>query len=265
MRRVAAIAAALAATWLLLAAPAGAKSSFPAFTAPVVDAADAVPDDVEDALSAELLDYQRRSGNQLAVAVIDTTGDTSLEDYTIDLAREWGVGTKGDDNGVLLLVAVDDRRLRIEVGRGLEGELTDLESGRVINDVMRPRLAAGDLPGALVAGTSSIRTALGDEAAPEVEALPVEDTGSDGDSSWGGIGTLVLFGLAAAAIAARARGGGGFGGGRGFGGGGRGFGTPIIWGGGFGGGGFGGGGFGGGGFGGGGGGGFGGGGASGDW
>ena len=108
------------------------QDGFPDFTAPVVDQARVVPDDVEQRVGAGLQDYQRRSGNQVAVAVVRTTGRRSLEDYSIDLAREWGVGTKDKDNGVLLLIAYDDRKLRIEVGRGLEGTLTDLESGRII-------------------------------------------------------------------------------------------------------------------------------------
>jgi uncharacterized protein len=231
----------------------------PAFTAPVVDAADVVPDDVERSVSAELLAYQQRSGNQIAVAVVDTTGDAALEDYSIDLARRWGVGTKGKDNGVLLLIAYDDRKMRIEVGRGLEGDLTDLEAGEIIRDQLRPRLQAGDVGGAVEAGTTAIRAALGDTGAvAPVAPAPDEQPDGQGGSAW----PLLLFGglalLSLGGLRRRRRGIFGWGG-------------PMIFGGfgGFGGGGFGRGGFGGGGgfggFGGGGGGGFGGGGASGSW
>src|SRR5207248_6577093 len=85
-----------------------------------------------------------------------------VEDYSIDLARSWGVGQKGKDNGVLLLIAYDDHKLRIEVGRGLEGTLTDLQSGRIIREELTPRLRAGDVGGAIEAGTTAIRAALGD-------------------------------------------------------------------------------------------------------
>ena len=238
------------------AAAAGAAQRFPDFSAPVVDAAGVVPDDVERQLNTALLDYQRRSGNQVAVAVVRTTGRTSLEDYTIDLAREWGVGTEGVDNGVLLLVAHGDRKVRIEVGRGLEGTLTDLESGRIIRQRLVPLLAQGDVGGALVQGTSAIRQALGDKA---VGALPPPPAGSEGDDGSGGAPSpfVVLLPLFAFGLLGWSR--------RHTGGRGGGMATPIFWGGGLGGGGFGGGGGGGGGFGGGGGGGFGGGGASGDW
>jgi uncharacterized protein len=234
-----------------------AQAAQPEFTAPVVDEADVIPDDVQRRLDAELVAYEQRSGNQVAVAVVETTGDESLEDYTIDLARAWGVGTEGDDDGVLVLVAYEDRRLRIEVGRGLEDELTDLESGRIIREQMAPRLRARDAGGALEAGTAAIRAALGDEGAA-VPPPPQEQRRdrSSGGSWW----PLLLFALFAFGSI-----GGGFGRRR------RrfGWGGPFIFGpglGGFGGGfGRGGGGGFGGGFGGGGGGGFGGGGASGDW
>jgi len=161
--------------------PAGAKTSFPEFKAPVVDDAKVVPDDAEQRIDAELLDYQQRTGNQIAVAVVKTTGDAALEDYSIDLARKWGVGQKGKDNGVLVLIVYEEHKLRIDVGRGLEGQLTDLQSGRIIREQMAPRLRDGDVAGAIEAATQSIRVALGDTAAtapaPLVQAPPTTDTG----------------------------------------------------------------------------------------
>jgi uncharacterized protein len=218
-----------------------------------------VPDAVEQSVGAALEDYQRRSGRQIAVALITTTGNQSLEDYTIDLARSWGVGTKSRDDGVLLVIAVRDRRVRIEVGQGLEGRLTDLESGRIIRERLVPLLAAGRYGAAVQQGTDAIRTALGDR---QVGALPPPPQPVASERSYGA-GTLffpvLVIGLLIASLVGRRRRRRRWGG----------MGVPIIWGGalgGFGGGGFGGGGFdGGGGFGGGGGGDFGGGGASGGW
>jgi uncharacterized protein len=157
---------------LIAASPAFAKESFPAFTAPVVDAAHVVPDDVERRVDASLLQYQQRSGNQIAVAVVRTTGGRSIEDYSIDLARAWGIGQKGKDNGVLLLIAYEDRHLRIEVGSGLEGDLTDLESGRIVRDIITPRLRAGDVGGAIEAGVGGIEQAIGGELAPVATETP---------------------------------------------------------------------------------------------
>jgi len=237
--------------------PAGAAASLPAFGAPVVDDAHVVPDDVERTIDDELNDFQARSGNQIAVAVVKTTGGTSIEDYSIDLARAWGVGEKGKDNGVLVLIAYDDHKLRIEVGRGNEGELTDLEAGRIIREQMTPRLKAGDVGGAIEAGTSAIRVALGDQLAVAPAPVAQPAGGGGGGFPWTAI-VFLLFPLLSIL--------GGFGRRR------RrfGWGSPIFFGGGLGGfgGGWGGGSRGGGGsggFSGGGGGGFGGGGASGSW
>ena len=251
--RRAALAAAIVAL-VIGAAPAHAKEKLPKFTAPVVDAAGLVPDQIEQQVDRELIDYKNRSGNQVAVAVIKTTGNASLEDYTIDLARDWGVGTKGKDNGVLLLIAYDDHKVRIEVGRGLEGELTDIQSGHVIRERLIPLLRQADVGGAVSQGTQAIRAELGDSQAGELPPPPVEPVNEQPKGNTPGWLFLVFpAAIALFSVFGRGRGrrhGWGW--------------MPIYWGGGFGGGGFGGGG-GGGGFGGGGGGGFGGGGASGGW
>jgi uncharacterized protein len=243
---------------LLLAAP-----RLPAFTNYVVDEARAVPDDVEAAVNATLDDYQRRSGNQVAVAVVRTTQNQSIEDYTNDLFNQWGVGKKGDDNGVLLVIAVEDRELRIEVGDGLGADFTDVEAAGVVRDEIVPVLReGGDVGRAVVVGTESIRRALGDELAgpAPIRVEPEPPPEGDGGSGANLIGLLVLgaIGLATFRMARHRtfgrpyrRGGMWYGGG--------------SWGSGWGGGGFGGGGFGGGSFGGGGGGHSSGGGASGSW
>jgi uncharacterized protein len=260
--------------------PAFAADPLPAFTAPVVDEAGVVPDGIEQTIDSELNAYQARSGNQIAVAVVKTTGGRSIEDYGIDLARAWGVGSKDKDNGVLLTIAYNDHRLRIDVGRGLEATLTDLQAGRIIREQITPRLKVEDIGGAIQAGTLAIRQSLGDPQA--AQPLPVNGEpgsggpggpapfnpsggGGGGGGGWGFLpfllfGAFGLFSLAGGGFGYRRR--------RRFG-----WAGPIFWGGGWGGygGGFGGGfggssgGGGGGGFSGGGGGSFGGGGASGSW
>ena len=235
--------------------PALGAEDFPAFSAPVVDQADVVPDADERRVSAALEDYRRRSGNQVAVAVVKTTDKRSIEDYSIDLARRWGVGSKDKDNGVLLVIAYEDRKLRIEVGRGLEGSLTDLESGRIIRERLIPLLRRNDVAGAVSQGTDAIRQDLGDTQVGALPPVPSDGgSSSEGDSPLWLVLPLGLGLMGAGLFASRGRGRH-----RGHAGG------PILWGGGWGG--FGGGSFGGGGggFGGGGGGSFGGGGASGGW
>ena len=242
---------------LVAVSPAVAQERFPRFTTPLVDAADVVPDDIEARVNAGLLDYQRRSNNQIAVAVVRSIGEASVEDYAEDLFDEWGVGEKGKDNGALLVIAMQERRIRIEVGYGLEGELTDLESGRILREHIQPRMRAGNVGGAIESGTIEIRRALGDRSA---EAQPVAAPEEEEDeNSWLPIVFAlvpIFFVFSALGRRGRRRRRWDL--------------APIFWGGGLGGasgGGFGGGGggFGGGGFGGGGGGGSGGGGASGGW
>ena len=169
------------------------EDRFPEFTNYVVDAAGVIPDDAEEEANRELEGAEDASGVQIAVAVIETTGNQSLEDYTIDLAKHWGVGQAEEDNGVLLLIAVKDRRLRIEVGEGIEGELTDLESGRITDNELPPILRKGDYGEAVLAGTRSIRRAIGGSAAEALPAAPAEDTPDEGDRRIPGGG---LWGIA---------------------------------------------------------------------
>lgn len=261
MRLSRCVAVLAAAGAILLATAAGGKPSpQPNFTAPLVDTVHVVPDEVAQQVNAQLLDYQKRSGNQVAVAIVHTTGSDSLEDYSIKLARKWGVGDKDKDNGVLLFIAYDDHKLRIEVGRGLEGNLTDLVSSHIIQDVIVPQMRQGNPGQAVLLGTQAIRAVLGDTEAGPVPTVPPTSGKPVTGGAQAAIVAIIIVGLILMTIVGqigRRRRWPGFGGG---------FAGPIFWGGGgFGGGGGGFGGGGGGGFGGGGGGGFGGGGASGGW
>lgn len=156
---------------LSLARPAVAQE-YPPFSSYVVDAAGVVPDDVERSLVATLRDYQVRTTNQVAVAVVRTTGGRPIEDYSLGLANTWGLGQQGKNNGVLVLIAYDDRRLRIEVGLGLESVLTDQAAAGIIDGGMVPRMRQGDVGGAVVFATESIRRVLGDPVS--VAAVPAQ-------------------------------------------------------------------------------------------
>lgn len=94
----------------------------------------------------------KKTGAEVAVAVIDTTGDLSVEEYGYELFKKWGIGTKGKDNGVLLLVAVEDRKLRIEVGYGLEGILPDGKTGRISDEYILPHFKNGDYDSGILSG-----------------------------------------------------------------------------------------------------------------
>lgn len=254
----AAFAALNVAALLVCAPPAIAQDSYPAFDAPVVDAADAVDDSAERELSAELEGFQQRTGRQIGVAVVDGTGTQSLEDYANDLFGAWGIGDEARDDGTLLLVSLgDDRGVRIEVGGGVEGDLTDTEAGGIVESML-PQLRDGDVTGALRAAVPALRVTLGDPGGGGGAATTDRQPGSSGSSITGllplvFLGLLLVGGIGGGRRSRRRRRG-------------RSAGPFIFWGGGgFGSGGLGGGGFGSGGFGGGGGGDSFGGGASGRW
>lgn len=163
-----ALAAALAA-----ALPAAAETPIPALTGPVVDAAGVLGrGDVErlSALSRAARDAQGGAGVQLQYLLVRTLDGEPIEDYSIRVAEAWKLGTRGADNGVLVTVAVEDRRVRIEVGGGLEGGLTDLQSSRIIRGTLAPAFGAGRYGEGLYQAGVQILGALG--ALPSGVAAP---------------------------------------------------------------------------------------------
>ena len=118
-----------------------------------------------DASAARSLDqtlkaYEEKTGRQFVVLTLPTLGDEVLEDYAIKVARAWKLGRKGQDDGILLLVARDDHKVRFEVGYGLEGSLPDALCGRIIRGEMVPRFRAGDYAGGVAAGVHAAIAAL---------------------------------------------------------------------------------------------------------
>jgi len=213
--------------------------------------------EVETQINSELISFQQSGGPQIAVAVVDSTGNATPENYSIDLARSWGIGEKEKDNGVLLLIALEDRTLRIEVGSGVEGELTDVTAGGIVDSVMLPRLRANDVDSAVRDGARAVMQVWSGENIVSEPIVP-SNTITEATPQQSPFGIVLFFGLillfVTLAVRRKRNGGGMLGP----------FGAGTIYGGGFGNhrGGFGGG-FGG--FGGGGGGGFSGGGAGGSW
>jgi uncharacterized protein len=134
----------------------------------IVDLAHIVPADLAAELSRELETHEAKTGNQVAVLVLPSLGEEPLEPYSHRVATTWALGQKGRDNGVLLLIALRERKVRIEVGYELEGTLTDLRSSRIIRNTIVPRFRAGDMSGGIAAGVRAIlRTIEGTGAPPE--------------------------------------------------------------------------------------------------
>lgn len=274
--------------WLMIASAAWSQT-LPALTGRVIDGANLLSPQQESALTAKLAAIEQASTRQLVVTTVPDLGGRDIAEYGIRLAEAWKIGQKDADNGAILIVAPAERRVRIEVGYGLEGILTDAVSSLIIQNRITPAFRAGDYPGGIEAGVDAIGQVL--QAPPEdaertaIEAARTRQAQVGRRQSGGSIMPLLFWGAVFMFVVLpmlRGMGGGGRGGRRYRRGGGMDPATSILlWevanaamrsgrgGGGFGGGGFGGGGFGGGGGGGGGfsggGGSFGGGGASGGW
>ena len=136
------------------------SQSFPALTGRVTDAAGIIPDDVEARLTQKLEALEQQSRRQLVVATVPDLQGFEISDYGYRLGREWAIGDKERNDGALLLVAPNERKVRIEVGYGLEPVLTDGLSWQIINNDIVPRFKDGDLPGGIEAGVDAIVTQL---------------------------------------------------------------------------------------------------------
>jgi uncharacterized protein len=169
----------------------------PPLTGRIVDTARLLPPDLAASLSQELAAHEQRTGNQVVILTIPSLQGEPLEEFSHRVATTWKLGQKGTDNGVLLLVAPQDRRLRIEVGYGLEGVLTDAVTSRIIRHEMVPHFRAGNYAAGIAAGARAIiGTIEGTYAAPKDQPPgppPVSH-------QWSGILPAILVGAFVGAI-----------------------------------------------------------------
>ena len=139
----------------------------PPLTAPVIDLTGVLSGDAVNRLESELAAFQARKGSQIAVLVVPTTHPEEIEQYGIRVADQWKLGRKGVDDGAILLVAKDDRRVRIEVGYGLEGALPDAIANRIIDETIAPHFKLGDYDGGIEAGVKQMIAVVNGEPLPE--------------------------------------------------------------------------------------------------
>lgn len=184
----------LAMAGALIASPALAQPEFPALTGRVVDNADIIPPDVEAELSAKLEALEAQSQRQLVVATVATLDGYDIADYGYQLGRAWGLGDAERNDGALLLVAPNERQVRIEVGYGLEGYLTDALSALIIQNEILPRFRDGDMAGGIAAGSDAIIAQL---VLPPDEAARVAQDATETRSEDGGfpVGALIWLGF----------------------------------------------------------------------
>jgi len=129
----------------------------------VNDYADMISPSAKAALENELKAFEQTDSTQIVILTIPSLEGEALEDFSIKVAETWKIGQKDKDNGVIFFVSKQDRKIRIEVGRGLEGKLTDLAAGRIVDLVVKPRFKRGDFEGGFIAGVSSLIDASREE------------------------------------------------------------------------------------------------------
>jgi uncharacterized protein len=218
---------------LILVAGAALALTFPPLTGRIVDQANVIPQDTREALEPKLAELEQKSGIQLVVATVNSLEGQEIEPYANELFRFWKLGEKNKNNGVLLLVAPKERRVRIEVGYGLEGTLTDALSAVIIANAITPRFKTGDYGGGVTRGIDDIITVLTTDESEwsKRPSLRLDRPQQAHPTNWIGFIALAAFlvllvvspgfrTLVFAMLLTGRGGGGGFGGG--FGGGGRG-------------------------------------------
>jgi uncharacterized protein len=172
------------------------QAAVPALTRPVTDLTATLDAAQTAQLEDSLRAFEQRKGSQIAVLIVPSTKPEAIEQYALRVAEQWKIGRKKVDDGAILLVAKDDRALRIEVGYGLEGALNDATSKRIIEETITPRFRTGDYHGGIAAGLASMMKVA------EGEPLPPAQPAAQGRQGRqeGGIGALLPVALVAAVV-----------------------------------------------------------------
>lgn len=184
----------------LLPFAAGAEIAVPALSARVVDLTATLSAAQRAALNQKLQAFEARKGSQIAILIVPTTAPETIEQYSIRVVDQWKLGRKKVDDGVLLLVAKDDHRLRIEVGYGLEGALPDVIAKRIVSDTIAPLFKQGDFYGGLDAGITRIMAVIEGEPLPAPAQPATRNTGL---SALEGVFPLLIFGALVAGVVLR--------------------------------------------------------------
>ncbi len=179
----------------------------PKLEGPVTDTAHVLSAADKARISAKILALKAQGGHEVAVLVVPTLDGESVEDFAYHTARAWGLGSAAEDNGVLLLVSTGERKIRIETGKGVGGDLTDVESSRIIRERIGPELKRGGYAAGVEAGVDAIGAELSGTATPPVVKKAPRTSNSPATL----IGIILVFGILClfAIVSAIARGIGG--------------------------------------------------------
>lgn len=170
---------------LLLAPIVSAYSSPSSPSGFVNDYAQTMSAGARQQLEEKLVQFEKDTSNEVSVAIIESLQDDTIENFAEKLFQEWEIGKKGKDNGVLLLISKNDRKIKIEVGYGLEGALTDAQSFWIIENILRPAFRQSDFDGGITAAVDKIIGATKGEYVPTEDRTLIEDSR---DSGWRGSG-----------------------------------------------------------------------------
>lgn len=166
---------------ILIILPAAALAAISAPKGFVNDFANVLSQETQAKLEGMLSAFEKSTTNEVAVVTLPSLDGEPVENVAVSLFKKWGVGKKGKDNGVLFLIAPNERKMRIEVGYGLEGAINDALAGRIMDEVVIPRFSAGDMDSGIAAGTLTIVKVISAK----------ENLGFDADKSFGaGAATL---------------------------------------------------------------------------
>lgn len=196
--------------WMLMAATIVAISAFvqparaqdpiavPALTGRVVDLTGTLSAGEQRDLSARLKAFEDKKGTQIAVLIVPSIGVEAIEEFGIRVAEKWKIGRKNVDDGAIIIIAKQERKMRIEVGRGLEAALPDVTASRIIRDVMAPKFRQGDFYGGLTAASDTIMKVVDGEAlpppSPRSQAKASQSTGFDPSMLMFALFAIVIFG-----------------------------------------------------------------------
>ncbi len=170
----------------------------------VTDNAGVLSSSASDTLNQRLANYEKTTGHQVLVWIGSSTSDVPLEDWTIRAFTAWKVGRKGLDDGAVLFLFTQDRKVRIEVGYGLEGQLTDAVSSQIIRNDVEPQMRANDPDAAVTSAVSDILATIGGEAG--ASARPYRpSTSSDNGGLWGILAFIIIFFIMSSLIGRGAR------------------------------------------------------------
>lgn len=168
--------------------------SIPPLTGPVVDLVGVLTSGENAQISQKIRKLQEEKGSQVQVLILPSTEPESIEQYSLRVAEEWKIGRKGVDDGVILVIATNDRKLRIEVGYGLEGAVPDATAKRIIREIITPQFKAGNFPRGIEGGVDALISIIRGESLPEPNHW--DSLWEESSEDWG-VGTMILGGIGA--------------------------------------------------------------------